>query len=1210
MSDSTDLASYQFFSWVRGGVAQAIGPKDTLDDSMAPTASLAVELDLQDAASGGTQHPSISASVLGPGDALGFDANVIVRTVPPAGTVGFEANHFAAIEFSHPELPWLMTPAAPNGEQLRPWICLAVVPQTDGVSLTTGTDGKHTLTAPATALPDLSQSWAWAHVQAVAADGASIQIGDLMSSSPQSVLSRLVCPTQLAPLTRYWACVVPTFDIGAQAGLGKDVSTVQTLAPAWTATNDPVTLPVYFFWEFSTTDAGDFGTLVKLLKPRPLAATVGLRTLDVSDAGFGLPASATIQMPGVLKPPGTSVPAWTDSAFQSALTPVLDTQSTSDGPVLAPPIYGRWLAATPTLSAARTPPWLYDLNLDPRYRAFAGAGARVVEEQQEDFLATAWAQLGDVKQANHLLRIAQLTRGALGALAVRRLAQMGPDERLAVTSPLHAHVPIVETFGTTPQKRTVTLEDTLRRSPIADAVKPAVRRATWPRRTPSLRNGVYPSSGSVAAASALLDGRAFLFGYQQDGVDNPASEGIPVSSVCWIYDDRRRTMSAVKNIPATLEWEAERQCCLLSDGRIFVNDYLFDPTNDSFSATASCPIEGQSVGLIDGGIAVTRIASIYTAPHQFTSRIDVAIYDSGTETWTLTQQSLGSTSNVLSDEAAIVQLLDGRILIVSGSSGAFTINVATKVWTATGPMVGAHVSNASSLNLIFGCTLLKDGRVLVSGGAAGVPSKAIADCEVFDPASNAWASVTSMLEPTSGDSTVVLGDGRVLSVGDSSEIYDPVVDNWSVGPTPSKKLYYPKAIVLSTGRVLVVDSTSFDLLSFDAPPATTVQPVSANDYFSDAGHSAAQTATGTAGASVNGALTYPNANVVSAVSGTPAGWPNDGDSASLFQAAAQQHLTSAAAIVNPPAPTVWSHGSSDDETAALVPSIGPERTTFNVAAARIDLVATRPAPPASFSLWNLNITTETDPLQPIVDGPDIGQAMYSSLSQQSADFVLPGIADIPDNTLALLETTPAAIEAYLVGLNSALNQMLVWRGYPTDQRGTAFCQFWDSGVDASAATPDIDPVTAWPAGNSLGASYHEQSKLVLLVRGQLLKRYPDAMVYAVQAVWSADKKYRLVSTVEQYPVYRATLAPDLTFLGFDLTFADAVGGDDPNGPAGWYFVIQQKPTAPVFGPSLPALTLAGPPAATVAVSTLISPKRVIFHAETMKAATSSAGTTP
>lgn len=58
--------------------------------------------------------------------------------------------------------------AAPHGENLRPWICLIVLPDGPGVSLVPSPSGPAILTislSPATELPDLTQVDAWAHAQ-------------------------------------------------------------------------------------------------------------------------------------------------------------------------------------------------------------------------------------------------------------------------------------------------------------------------------------------------------------------------------------------------------------------------------------------------------------------------------------------------------------------------------------------------------------------------------------------------------------------------------------------------------------------------------------------------------------------------------------------------------------------------------------------------------------------------------------------------------------------------------------------------------------------------------------------------------------------------------------------------------------------------------------------------------------------------------------
>ncbi|MCK4375466.1 MAG: hypothetical protein KAX19_09060, partial [Candidatus Brocadiae bacterium] len=58
-------------------------------------------------------------------------------------------------------------------------------------------------------------------------------------------------------------------------------------------------------------------------------------------------------------------------------------------------------------------------------------------------------------------------------------------------------------------------------------------------------------------------------------------------------------------------------------------------------------------------------------------------------------------------------------------------------------------------------------------------------------------------------------------------------------------------------------------------------------------------------------------------------------------------------------------------------------------------------------------------------------------------YLLPGLDTVPQNTLGLVRTNQRFLESYMVGLNHEMARELLWREYPTDQRGTYFRQFWD-----------------------------------------------------------------------------------------------------------------------------------------------------------------------
>lgn len=232
-----------------------------------------------------------------------------------------------------------------------------------------------------------------------------------------------------------------------------------------------------------------------------------------------------------------------------------------------------------------------------------------------------------------------------------------------------------------------------------------------------------------------------------------------------------------------------------------------------------------------------------------------------------------------------------------------------------------------------------------------------------------------------------------------------------------------------------------------------------------------------------------------------------------------------------------------------------------------------------------------DPLAPLLASPDFPQPMYEAIRDVSQDLILPGIENVPQNTVALLKTNRRFVEAYMVGLNHAFTGELLWRGAPVGGRFTYFRQFWDVADTLAAENPadekaerlareklkDVKPLTSW--GNSrLGENDnrapggdHAES-LVLLVRGALLKKYPNTLVYAVPAA-KLPNGHRVPALPEfvpekdvqkpRAPTFHGSLAPDLTFFGFAFTEEDARGGS--RFPAGIFFVLEERLSEARFG---------------------------------------------
>lgn len=249
--------------------------------------------------------------------------------------------------------------------------------------------------------------------------------------------------------------------------------------------------------------------------------------------------------------------------------------------------------------------------------------------------------------------------------------------------------------------------------------------------------------------------------------------------------------------------------------------------------------------------------------------------------------------------------------------------------------------------------------------------------------------------------------------------------------------------------------------------------------------------------------------------------------------------------------------------------------------------------------------------------PVIDQPMYEPLTKRSSELFLPNINLIEFNSITLLETNQRFIESYMVGLNHEFARELLWREYPTDQRCSTFRQFWDvSGffnVDnlddetLKERLRDIPPLHRWSLNSELGTHDNREiggeveEELVLAIRGELLKRYPNAVIYAHRACWQrkevteadrnpnvhpCEKSGAIDNTKERRlapltaaeennpprskvltPLYEAAVDPDIHFFGFDLTASEAKGGtgENPTDDPGWFFVIKERPGEPRFG---------------------------------------------
>ena len=458
------VANYTFSSWLRKGIANRITEPDNLGagaTAIKERSNVPIDVLLNT----DTVHKEFA--LIGPGDIIGINPQMVVRTEPLNWITNFEPNYLAFIEFYDEDFLWRYTPAGANDKRLRPWLALLVLKEGAKPDDSEFTKNEKRLplssvtVKSADALPPHDQTWAWGHVHtnegynnATEFEQFLLSLHDLNNPNADKIISRLMSPRKLDPDQAYRAFVVPAFETGRLAGLGQDVSNIAAQQPAWTAGAGNVELPIYYEWYFRTGQDEDFESLVKLLEARAIDARVGRRDMDGSQPGFGmvhgtdigpiLPITENqmiVGLEGALKSPQTkSKPETIDTAkpFFQELQSIVNfpaewqaASNTETDPVVCPPIYGENHALKHKIDVAGIG-WLNELNRDPRNRVPSGFGVNVVQQNQEDYVARAWAQVKKILDANLRIRLSVFAMTAVQAIQTNFVDHLSAPEKFTI----------------------------------------------------------------------------------------------------------------------------------------------------------------------------------------------------------------------------------------------------------------------------------------------------------------------------------------------------------------------------------------------------------------------------------------------------------------------------------------------------------------------------------------------------------------------------------------------------------------------------------------------------------------------------------------------------------------------------------------------------------------------------------------------------------
>jgi hypothetical protein len=303
--------------------------------------------------------------------------------------------------------------------------------------------------------------------------------------------------------------------------------------------------------------------------------------------------------------------------------------------------------------------------------------------------------------------------------------------------------------------------------------------------------GKFTSTGSMHVARAghtatlLKDGRVLITGGHSTALGSPWTNagstapdmGLPLASA-ELYDPATGKFTLTGSMTAARD---SHSATLLADGRV----------------------------LIAGGYDCSEINSC-------NDLMSAELYDPATGTFTPTGsiEACGGPATILND---------GRVLVVDGCEGSAQLYDPAKGTFGRWPIDWSYDMPGATSDAVGSLSLLKDGRVLLTGGYKQVPESAprlLNAAYVYDPSTGRFSPTGSMAKARARHSTTLLPDGRVLVAGggdflwcrahschstdsSSAELYNPATGEFGLAPPMNVGRFNHTATLLRDGRVLI-----------------------------------------------------------------------------------------------------------------------------------------------------------------------------------------------------------------------------------------------------------------------------------------------------------------------------------------------------------------------------------------------------------------------
>jgi hypothetical protein len=1188
-----------FFPWVRKGLSKNIGEEEVFgivrdNDKLArlrPVISIHTKYRAYTGKSdreGKERIDDKDVRLFGPGDVTGVRPSAVSLCHPNAGSADFPCNYFPYVEFWEPDFPWRYTPAKATADgRLRPWLALLAFradqitiykPDNQLPYLVFGGDEK----AYKEVFYDIRELSRAAHAQGQGKDVETATLSRIIGLRGwvEGKEHREMVP--LESFTDYVACVVPTFESGRLRGLGSDLESLADIvaqAPAWEAEyadqkakTRGMEFPIYYSWTFRSGDQS-FEELVKSLTLGQ-SGKAGVK-VDVAHMGEGFDyqtvphddSNMSIIMPAATRAPEKtddaafpassgntesilydhlselvcSNPVFLENAMQIG-QPTGGMPTEGDDPVVVPPVYGARHVMATSLKAEddKGNTWLSRLNLDVHYRAIAGLGRKVILENQEVLMDRAWKQVEAVQALNRQLYRRLLSMGANTSLQGKVLGQYGKDNKYLASLMFY--------LGS-----------------MKDAES---------------KN----AAGKDVSISSVLSGlnvpEAFATPSFHRMTDQVAK-----------FVDGLDTKSVMENILEHQTFRFPEQECRHSYSIAALRTYADDSFNAFFGRIMGTYIrpyyEPHAVlAYVDGivpqpfpGVPVDKHYMYETPQSSFDHliRLPETFKSASFEHW----NGAPVPGGIVNWYVSFFQYAYSHNLAPAGDLYSVLKYFFDGEYDCH-PCYGfAHPADGSAIhapNLIgypanIYVELFGSEKPITAFRMLGNYLYIVNETVMQHLALSMGSALSSQIAP-------VMPVYNVPGSGDRVSALMPEISEYHFvggGTGGGGHHYYWTSHAADYVRAGLPENLPPTSYSSNANPSLPLSKEECSDLY----HRAFTYLSRPSRIDIKlGALGHYIQYFES----------EDNYKAFLFARRDSSDLSfirmwneyndcvcelerlfpSAASDMSESLGIVDSYYDSFSDAADKEETQPPTMKNELAYEEAMDVVKDYYSEfyadtEMGEKLRNEYINELLRTKYPIIAYPIFPEPAYYYLKKVDDDLILPGAGELPDDSVTVFKSNSAFVEAYLAGMNTEMGRELLWREYPTDQRGSYFRKFWDSESSVSSIRQqtffDIEPMHDWKGALGSNMLQGKENLLIFAIKGRLMRLYPTTRIYLARAV--SPKKGKLAfdpsATVENKGIYQPvmeTFLDDLLVLGFNVSFEEAVGNPDKK-DYGYFLTFQE-----------------------------------------------------